>query len=100
MAHPSTDTLVSSFAEGSSKLIMSSIKSKTEELRRLHELDILSQRCLRNALAAAAVDRTQHIENCNQNLDYLKTEVQEGGSGLCENKTLLVVRSSGWELVH
>ena len=53
-----------------------SIKTKIDDSRKLNQLDIMAQRCLRDALAAAAVDRRQHIENCSQNLDFLKAQVK------------------------
>ena len=52
-----------------------SIKVKIDDSKKLHQLDIMAQRCLRDALAAAAVDRKNHVENCSQNLDFLKGQV-------------------------
>ena len=52
-----------------------SIESKRKEERELHEQDIVAHRRLRDATAAAAVECKQHIENCEENLKFLKIEV-------------------------
>jgi len=52
-----------------------SIESKRKEERDLNEQDIVAHRRLRDAIAAAAVECKQHIENCDENLKYLKKQV-------------------------
>lgn len=64
------------FKEGSGNLMDAAIKVKIDDSKRLHQLDIMAQRCLRDALAAAAVDRKGLIENCAKNLDFLKTQIK------------------------
>lgn len=52
-----------------------SIESKRKEERDLNEQDMVAHRRLRDAIAAAAVECKQHIENCDENLKYLKKQV-------------------------
>ena len=61
--------------DGSSKLLEASIESKRKEEKDLHEQDIMAHRRLRDATAAAAVECKQHVENCQENLTYLKKQV-------------------------
>lgn len=61
--------------DGSSKLMDVSIESKKKEEQDLHQLDIVAHRRLRDAIAAAAVECKQHVENCDDNLKYLKKQV-------------------------
>ncbi|XP_032217735.1 cingulin [Nematostella vectensis] len=69
-------TVMYQFQEGSAKLIDSSIANKIEEEKRLHEMDIMAQRALRDALAAAAVEAQQTVETCNSNLDMLRQRMK------------------------
>jgi len=52
-----------------------SIESKRKEEQDLNEQDIVAHRRLRDATAAAAVECKQHIENCDENLKFLKKQV-------------------------
>ena len=52
-----------------------SIESKRKEEHDLNEQDIVAHRRLRDAIAAAAVECKQHIENCDENLKFLKKQV-------------------------
>ena len=52
-----------------------SIESKRKEEQDLNEQDIVAHRRLRDAIAAAAVECKQHIENCDENLKFLKQQV-------------------------
>lgn len=61
--------------DGSSKLMEASIESKRKEEQDLNEQDIVAHRRLRDAIAAAAVECKQHIENCDENLKFLKKQV-------------------------
>lgn len=61
--------------DGSSKLMEASIESKRKEEQDLNEQDIVAHRRLRDAIAAAAVECKQHIENSDENLKYLKKQV-------------------------
>ncbi|XP_078384616.1 uncharacterized protein LOC144667108 [Oculina patagonica] len=70
------------FRDGSSKLMDVSIESKRKDEQDLHELDIVAHRRLRDAIAAAAVECKQHVENCDDNLKYLKKQI----TGLKEEK--------------
>lgn len=63
------------FRDGSSKLMEASIESKRKEEQDLNEQDIVAHRRLRDAIAAAAVECKQHIENSDENLKYLKKQI-------------------------
>ena len=52
-----------------------SIESKRKEEQDLHKLDIMAHRRLRDAIAAAAVECKQHVQDCDANLKYLKKQV-------------------------
>lgn len=58
-----------------------SIESKRKEEKELHEKDIAAHRRLRDATAAAAVESKQCIEDCQNNLKYLKKQVCQN----CQN---------------
>ena len=61
--------------DGSSKLMDASVESKRKEERDLLKQDTLAHRRLRDATAAAAVECKQHIEDCDNNLKFLKDQV-------------------------
>ncbi|XP_073229610.1 uncharacterized protein [Porites lutea] len=65
------------FKDGSSKLMEASIESKRKEEKELHEKDIAAHRRLRDATAAAAVESKQCIEDCQNNLKYLKKQITD-----------------------
>lgn len=71
-----------------------SIESKRKEEKELHEKDIAAHRRLRDATAAAAVESKQCIEDCKNNLKYLKKQVCQNCQKINANKCWHKVFSS------
>lgn len=61
--------------EGSFKLINSSIENKSNEERRLHELDILAHKTLRDGLVAASLDCKEVIKSSEESLAFIEQMV-------------------------